>query len=134
MKINLLRLISNIALTISMVVTIWAILGAANWEMGFGVMVFIIWAVSPYLFVILVDFISSRYADMPKMHIVLCLLSLLMLGVTGLVYGAGLTGESSTESLIFIFLPLYLNIGSFIILALSFGVLYFTRRYSKTKI
>lgn len=134
MKINLLRLISNIALNISMVVTIWAILGAANWEMGFGVMVFIIWAVSPYLFVILVDFISSRYADMPKMHIVLCLLSLLMLGVTGLVYGAGLTGESSTESLIFIFLPLYLNIGSFIILALSFGVLYFTRRYSKTKI
>lgn len=133
MKGSTLRLVSVMALTLSVFLTVWAMMRAANWDIGLGGLPFVLWAVSPYFVVLAVEVLNRKVAALPKIPAVYPVLSLLMLGVTFFAYELSLTGESSTESLIFLILPVFLYAGSFLVLALAFVISFVARSYAKRK-
>ena len=111
-----LRVIEISALSISVIVTVLAMMRAAAWEIKSGTFLFILWGISPYLFLFLVDVLLRKIKPIPKMFLVFCVASLLMLGFTLLAYVGTLGDRSSTYGLIFLFVPFYLFVGGAIFL------------------
>jgi uncharacterized membrane protein YqgA involved in biofilm formation len=56
------------------------------------------------------------------MAVIFCTASVLLLAATLIFYIGTMTGESSTEALIFVFAPLYLYVGGFVFLAAGFVI------------
>lgn len=111
-----LRFIEISALSVSVVATVLTMLRAAAWEIKPEAFLFIIWGVSPYICLFLFDAALRWIAPIPKMVSVFCVTSLLMLGLTLFAYVGALGDESSTDSLIFLFVPIYLYIGAAVFL------------------
>ena len=108
--------IEILALSVSIIVTVLAMLRAAAWEFKPGTFPFILWGISPYICLFSVDIVLRRLASVSKMSLVFCVTSVLMLGFTLLTYVGTLGDKSSTYALIFLFVPFYLYIGGIIFL------------------
>ena len=111
-----LRAIEISALSISIIVTVFAMLRAAAWEINSGTFLFILWGISPYICLFLVDVVLRKIVQTLRMILVFCVASLLMLGFTLLAYVGTLGDKSSTYGLIFLFVPFYLLVGGIIFL------------------
>ena len=79
-------------------------------EISVGFIFFLVWSLSPYVGLILGDAIIRRIGIVPKMTLVFCVASILMLLFTFFAYVGSLADKSSTHGLIFVFAPLYLNV------------------------
>lgn len=114
-----LRVIGILALILSGIVTALVMLRAAVWEIGLEHIVFILWAVSPYISLFLADVALRRLTSLSKMSLLFCVTGLLMLGFTLLAYVGTLGDKSSTYGLIFLFVPFYLYVGGVIVLGVG---------------
>jgi hypothetical protein len=103
------------ALSISILMTVFAMLRAATWKIDFGALLIMLWTISPYICLFLADVGLRKTAPNLKMSSVFFAASLLMLGFTLLAYGGSPEG-SSTYALIFLFVPFYLYLGGAIFL------------------
>ena len=113
-----LRVIGISALLLSIIVTVLLMLRAAAWEIGSGQLLFILWAISPYISLFLVDVLLRKITSISKLSLLFCVTSLLMLGFTLLAYVGTLGDKSSTYALIFVAVPFYLYVGG----VLVFGI------------
>jgi hypothetical protein len=114
-----LRAIEISALVLSIIVTLLAMLRAAAWSIDSGMLLFMLWAVSPYICFFFADIVLRKLLSLPKMPLIFCVISLLLLGSTLVTYIGTMNDRSSTYALIFLFVPIYLYIGSFILLGAS---------------
>lgn len=121
------RIIEFAALFLCIIVTVLAMLRAAGWQVNRGAVLFILWAISPYLCLCLADRVLRKIASIPRMPLVFCVISILMLGFTLLAYIGTLGDSSSNYALIFLFVPVYLLLGSFILLVVGLGLALFFR-------
>jgi hypothetical protein len=117
-----LRTIEISALSVSVIVTALAMLRAAMWKIDSGALLFILFAISPYICLFLFDVVLRRDVLLKKipsvsekMPRVFCVTSLLMLGFTLLTYVGTIGDRSSTYALIFLFVPFYLFAGGAVI-------------------
>jgi hypothetical protein len=124
--------INILTLSISIVVTILVMLRASAWsvEVDLGTLLFIGWAISPYIIFFVLGIALERFTSVPQVPLIACVVSLLMLAFTVLAYIGTLGDGSSTNALIFLFIPLYLYIGSFAILI---GTLIVVRMFERFK-
>ena len=116
MNTNKLKIIQIVALAISTIVTVLAMLRASEWSIDSSVLLFIGWAVSPYLFLLVMSFLLNKFTSLPYKSVIFCFTSILMLVFTLLAYVGTLGNKSSTSALIFVFAPVYLYVGSVIVL------------------
>jgi len=119
MNANKLRTIEIFALIISAFVTVWAMLKAAAWQIDFAAIVLICWAVSPYAALFATSVLLDKFTALPKIWLVSCVTSVLMLAFTLLVYVGTAGDDSSTYALIFIFVPIWLYVGGFALFILG---------------
>ena len=119
MKSNKLRAVQLFVLAISAVVTIWAMLRAADWQMDFAGLALICLAISPYVVLYAVGVLLEKYTSLPRVALVSCVVAVLMLAFTLLAYIGTLGDTSSTYALIFIFVPINLYIGGFALLVIG---------------
>jgi hypothetical protein len=103
------------ALSVSIVMTVFAMLRAALWQIDPGALLIMLWTISPYICLFLADVGLRKTAPHLKMSSVFLAASLLMLGFTLLAYGGSSQG-SSTYALIFLFVPFYLYLGGAVFL------------------
>ena len=119
MSARSLRSIEVLALSISIVVTILVMLCPSGCDavVESGTWVFLCWAISPYIVFFVLGVVAERLTPVPQAPFIACIVSLLMLAFTLLAYIGTLEGDkSSTSGLIFLFIPLYLYMGSFALL------------------
>ncbi len=115
-----LQTIQIFALAISAIVTVWAMLRAADWQVDFAAIALISWAISPYVVLYTVSVLLARYTSLPKAALVSGVVSVLMLAFTLLIYIGTAGGDSSsTDALVFIFVPIWLYIGGFALLVVG---------------
>jgi len=105
------------ALSISIIVTVFAVLRAGTWKIDLGALLIILWTISPYILLFLADVGLRKTSPTLKMSSVFFAASLLMLGFTLLTYLDSNEGGSSTYALIFLFIPIYLYLGGAIFVA-----------------
>lgn len=116
---NIFRNIEAGSLVLASVLTLASLLYLSGYELN-G---FYLWALSPYVGF----FIFSRFITTPSSFAALagCIVAVLMFVLTVFVYIDGLfVHTSSTSSLLFLFVPLYLLIGG----PLAFGLMLGIRR------
>ncbi len=112
--------------------TAYAMARAAAWDLDLGLIVFIAWAVSPYLVFFTAGRVLKRFVPSAGLSYATLAIALLMLAFTVMVYAGINQDPSSTASLIFVFAPLYIYIGSFFLLTVSVIVmLIFGRKSSR---
>ena len=116
-----LRYIGIAAAWVSIAVTELVMLPFYGGKLSFGQVFFMLWAIFPYGGLMLGDLLIRKIALVPKMSVIFCVVSVLMCGLTLCAY-LDLDHKSSTESLIFVFLPLYLN--ALVILLVMIGVIW----------
>jgi hypothetical protein len=116
MKTGKLNTIQIFALAISAIVTALTMLRAAEWKIDFSGFLFLCWALSPYVFLLILSFLIDKFTSLPKKSLVFCITAILMLVFTLLAYVGTLGDESSTSALIFVFAPVYLYVGTVIVL------------------
>lgn len=107
------------ALSIASLVAVLSMLRAAAWSVDAGTLLFLLWAVSPYIIFLVITYLVERFTSIHKIHQIAWVISLLMLGFTLLAYVGTIGDTSSTYALIYIFVPIWLYIGSLGLLALS---------------
>ena len=116
MKTGKLNTIQIFALAISAIVTALTMLRAAQWKIDFSGFLFLCWALSPYVFLLILSFLIDKFTSLPKKSLVFCITAILVLILTLLAYVGTLGDESSTSALIFVFAPVYLYVGAVIVL------------------
>ena len=78
----------------------------------------LIWVISPYAFFLLVTYLLERLTSIPQVPGIGFVISILITFFSLLIYLPSLNHESSTEGLIFIFVPLWIFFGGFPLLGL----------------
>ena len=116
MNNKILNTVKLYALALSIIATILVMLYAAAWQIDMGGVVFILWGISPYIAVSLVDILLRKLLSQPRQPLIFCITAVLMLAFTLLVYGNIFGNESSTFALVFLFIPIYLFIGAFVLI------------------
>lgn len=96
-------------------------LSASEWSPDLDVVIFILWAVSPYVAFFAASRMLSKLLPLSNLAIPSAVIAAVMLAFTVYAY-VGTRDTSSTYALIFVFVPLYLYIGSFFLLTLALGV------------
>ena len=114
-----LKAVGFLALLVSVIVTVIAMLSAAVWNLELGLLAFIIWGISPYICFLAVILLLLRFTSITRISSTFCIVSLLMLALTLFAYVGTLGDKSSTYGLIFVFVPFYLHVGSFFLLGCS---------------
>ncbi len=133
MSETLVRNVTRYALALSVLVTIWSMGRSSEWSFDIGALLFILWTLSPYVFVFSAELLSRKIPAVPEIPLVFCILSILMLGLTYYDYITAMNGESSTEALVYVFVPIYLYFGSVVILTVSFIIAFFVKRSRRRK-
>lgn len=121
-KTGIVTLLTIAALTAAAVVTVFAMVRAAASSIDGGTVFFMAWAISPYVCFFLAARLIKQFLRVPHTARLACLISFLMLTLTVNAYVWSPTDTSSTDSLIFIFIPLYLYVGSLLMLTIGVGV------------
>jgi hypothetical protein len=101
-------------ITLSVCVTLISLFSDANRKLRFEFefLIFIIWAISPYACLYLVDVGLRKIYSISNMSIFLLVVSTLMFFFT-LMYFDGGVRKSSTDALKYLFVPFFLHIGWF---------------------
>jgi quinol-cytochrome oxidoreductase complex cytochrome b subunit len=133
MNTKKLRAVELAALAIAAVITVLLMLRAAEWNIDLGVLLFIVWAVSPYICFYIASILVEKFTSLSNVPLISCIVSLLMLAFTFITYLASLNDTSSASSLIFVFVPLLLYIGSFSVLIIGLVLIKLFRRRSSSK-
>ena len=115
-------LLQALLLIMAMSFCIYAMLRAAAWAPDFGMVVFIIWALSPYIAFFAASRLLSKLVPSSNLTIPATVIAGLMLGFTAYAYIGSVGDQSSAYALIFVFVPLYLYLGSFFLLTIAFAV------------
>lgn len=110
MKERDLRYIGISASWISICVIGLSMLHLASKVSGFEIIFFIFWGVSPYGVLILGEWTIRKIAVNPKITKFFSIISILLLIFTIYACIAVIGSQSSTAGLVFVFLPLYLNV------------------------
>lgn len=126
-----LRIIEISAFITAVIVTIVTMLYAADLSIDFGAILFILWAISPYICVFLTGLLLRKFTSIPKIPLIFSIVSLLMLVFTLLIYPGVFFDQSSTFALVFLFIPVYLFIGSFIVVGTGLMLAIFLKRPAK---
>jgi len=105
-----LRYIGISASWLSICIVGLALLNMAGSEANVGIILFILWCISPYLVLILGEFVVRKIAVIPKITKFFSLVSVLLLIFTIVSCIEVIKSKSSTTGLVFIFVPFYLNI------------------------
>jgi hypothetical protein len=114
-----LKIAGNLSLFLSAIVTILAMLNANAWSLDPGGIPFIVWAISPYFCFMSAYLLLRRFSFFSRTALIFFVVSFLMLVFTLLAYVGTLGDDSSSYALIFVFMPLYLYIGSFFLFGLG---------------
>ncbi len=104
------------ALSMAVVVTLLTMLEAVERQINLGTIGFMLWAIAPYICFSAAVFLLSKFTSLARMPLIFFVISVLMLVLTLLAYVGIPSDESSTAALVFVFVPLYLFIGSFLLL------------------
>jgi hypothetical protein len=134
MNTNKLRTVEIYALAISTIVTVWAMLKVAAWQIDLAAIAVICWAISPYVILFSATVLLSKFTSLPKIWLVSCVTSILMLVFTLLFYVGTAGDDSSTYALIFIFVPIWLYIGGLTLLILGSLVAWLSEQIGKRNI
>lgn len=126
-----LKIIEISALILAVIVTVVTMLYAAAWSIDFGAILFVLWAVSPYICVFLAGSLVRKFTSIPKTSLIFSIVSLLMLVFTLLIYPGVFFDQSSTFALVFLVIPVYLFIGSFIVVGTGLMLAIFLKRPAK---
>ncbi len=73
---------------------------------------FMAWAISPYVAFGLLVYLLERFAKIGYLYQIAMVVGAIMLSFTAYCYLVAMDGTSSTEAVAFLFVPLYLHIGS----------------------
>lgn len=119
MNNKILNTVKLYALALSIIATILVMLYAAAWQIDSGGVLFILWGISPYIAVFLVDILLRKLLSPPRQPLIFCITAVLMLAFTLFVYGGIFGNESSTFALVFLFIPIYLFIGAFVLIVIG---------------
>ena len=112
-------ILAAVLLTAAAAVTAYFMLNPAEWRIDLALGLFIFWAISPYVCFFAAGRLLIRLSPASKIGIPIVLIASLMLAFTLYAY-VGTSGDpSSTYALIFVFVPLYLYVGSFFMLSLT---------------
>lgn len=103
-------------------ITTFVMVRSGDGDLSVGMLLFIVWAVSPYAFLAVAAALLRKFASPPHLSIVTSVVAVIMLAATIYVYVGALDGSSSTEALVFVFVPLYLLIGGFLSLMIGLGI------------
>ena len=107
------------ALAIAALTTVAVMLHAGEANPDAGFILFLLWGISPYIFFLATTALLERFTSIYRICEIACVISVLMLAFTLLTYIGTLNDRSSTYGLIFIFVPIYLFVGSLGILIVS---------------
>ncbi len=107
------------AIILSIVMTVLIMLYSANWSVNFGTILFILWAIMPYISVFFVGRLFQKLTKISKIPVIFCVVSILMLAATLFAYIGTIRNDSSTAALAFVFVPFYLFIGSFLLIGIG---------------
>ena len=105
-----LRYIGISASWLSMCIVGLALLNMAGSDANVGIILFILWCISPYLVLILGEFIIRKIVIIPQITKFFSIVSVLLLIFTIIGCIEVTNSRSSTTGLVFIFVPFYLNI------------------------
>jgi hypothetical protein len=80
---------------------------------------FMVWAISPYALVALITFFLSRFATMRLIPIAALIAGALMAALAIYAYWIAMDHSSSTEALVYVVVPLYMNAAGVLIVAIG---------------
>jgi len=123
--------IEAVVLVIAASVTIYSMLYAANWAIDVSTIAFVLWAISPYISFFAASRLFVKFAPTMGMAFPALVISMIMLVFTVYAYAATLMSSSSTAALSFVFVPIYLYIGSFFIMSVA---MLMGRLYSRDRV
>lgn len=121
-------MIAVAALFVAAATAVSMMLIAAEGKFDAGALLFLGWAISPYACFYALSRMLGKFTSIPHIAFISCVISLLMLAFTLFAYIGALRDASSTSALVFLFVPLWLYIGSFVLLAIGAAVALLTRR------
>lgn len=132
---NKLTVLGIIALAAAVMVTIWVMLQSAHGGATIDVqaLLFIGWAISPYVCVLLAWWLVERYTRLPWRSLVFSMVSVLMSAFTLAVYPTVPRGPSSTGTIAFTVVPLDLYIGSLAFLSGGLALAWFLDRNYRSR-
>jgi hypothetical protein len=107
-KIGITKVVASV---ISAIVALSAALVASGGVGDPTMLVFLLWIISPYALFLLISWIFERFTKAPARHGIACVVAILMFVFSMFAYADTAADSSSTYGLIFIFVPLWLNIG-----------------------
>lgn len=100
-------------------VTLYSMLEAAAWRVDLPTALFIVWAVSPYFCFFAAGRLLIKLLPASNIAIPAVVIAALMLAFTIYAYIGTSADHSSTYALVFVFVPLYIYIGSFFLLSIA---------------
>jgi hypothetical protein len=127
---NTTRLLTAALLTCSAIVTAVSMIRSAQ-GVDAGVLIFIAWAISPYICFFAASTLLQRFVRSPHLAAASLVISVLMLLFTVLSYVSIASDTSSTASLAYIVIPVYVYVGSFLLLSAALIISLFLGRAKK---
>lgn len=118
----------GLLLLAAVLISIYSMLEAAAWSPNLEMVGFIVWATSPYVSFFAASRLLSKLVPSSNLPLPAFVIAALMLAFTIYAYIGTMGDGSSTYSLIFIFVPLYLFVGSFFLLSIALAVAWMIRR------
>ena len=109
-------LLTAALLACSAVITAVSMIRSAE-GVDLGVIFFIAWAISPYFCFYAATMLLQRFIRSPHLPAASVVIAVLMLLFTTMSYVSIASDTSSTASLAFVFVPLYVYVGSFLLLS-----------------
>ena len=134
MNNKILKSVEISALALSIITTVLAMLYSAGWSIDFGAVLFILWAISPYICVFSIGQLLKKITSIPQTSLLFCTVAILMFVFTLLTYSTMFANQSSTAALAFVIVPFYLFIGSFILLGIGLLFAFFFKRSAKKQV
>lgn len=110
-----LKRVGILSTSLSIIVAIFTLLFYAVGQIDSGTFLFTLWTISPYVCLLVIYLLLEKLPQIPKISVVFCVVSVLMLGFTLLAYVGTLGNESSAYGFIFLFFPFYLLVGGAIL-------------------
>ena len=114
-----LTVVEIVALGAAAGVTVFTMLRAGGWSLDLGMIAFIVWAISPLICFAAAIRGLTKLSSIRYIPLVGAVAAVLMLAFTVYVYWNFENDTSSTASLIFLVVPIYLYIGGFFFLTVG---------------
>jgi hypothetical protein len=130
MNKNVSRILTFALLSCAGLVTVYHMVRSAEGSIDFGMLGFIIWAISPMVALGAAAVLLARWFAKVDVYLGSAIASLLVLVFIVWAYGSAQSDPSSTSALAYVFVPLYVYIGGFVVLGSWIAVSLIVRRLS----